>query len=142
MTRPYPPLHCPIFRRIHIVPGAFDFVGVAVVALVGIDPLARLKEVPQNLVENFNVGILTSRVWSLNPNQVPREDVDAQLVVKGGFPRVFVGCKGIPLLRDSLLRDSEVSSVDSHCAVVAHIVGTEPALKDDLHLKEAAAAGV
>ncbi len=114
---------------------------MAAVALVGLDPLARLEEVPQNLVENFNVGLLTSRVWPLNPNQVPREDVDAQLVAKGGLPCVFVGRKGVPLLRNSLLRDSEVGSVDGHCAVIAYIVGTEPSLNDDLHLKEAAVAG-
>jgi hypothetical protein len=140
--RPYPPLHCPIFCRIHVVPGAFDFVGVAAVALVSIDPLARLEEVPQNLVENFNVGILTSRVWPLNPNQVPREDADTQLVAKGGLPRVFVGPKGVPLLHNSLLRDSEVGFVNGHCAVVSHIVGTEPALEDDLRTKEAAVMGV
>jgi hypothetical protein len=27
--------------------------------------------VTQNLVENFNVGILTGRVWTLDPHQVP-----------------------------------------------------------------------
>ena len=46
VTRPYPPLHRPIFCRIHVVPGAFDFVGVDTVSLVGIDPLAWLKKVP------------------------------------------------------------------------------------------------
>jgi hypothetical protein len=142
LTCPYPPLHRPIFRRINVVSGAFDFVGVAMVALVGLDPLARLEEVTKNLVINFNVSILTCRVWTLDPNQVPRKDVDAQLVAKGGFPRVFVGRKGVPLLCDSLLRDLEVGSVDGHRAVVSHIVGTEPSLEDDLRTKEEAAAGV
>ena len=32
--------------------------------------------------------------------------------------------------------------VNGHCAVVSHIVGTEPALADNLRTKEAAAAGV
>ncbi len=54
VTRPYPPLHHPIIRRIHVIPGAFDFVGVAAVALVGLDPLARLKEITQNLIKNSN----------------------------------------------------------------------------------------
>ncbi len=111
-------------------------------ALVGLDPLARLNEVTQNLVKDFNVSILTCRVWTLDPNQVPREDVDAQLVAKGGLPRVFVGHKGVPLLRDSLLRDSEVGSVNGHRAVVSHIVGTESALEDDLRTKEGAVAWV
>ncbi len=138
VTRPYPPLHRPIFRWINIVSGAFDFVRVAAVALVGLDPLARLKEVTQNLVENFNVGILTCRVWTLDPNQVPRKDVDTQLVAKGGLPRIFVGRKGIPLLCNSLLQDSEVGSVNCHRAVVSHIVGTKSALEDNLRTKEAA----
>ena len=142
VTRPYPPLHCPIFRRIHIVPGASDFVRVAVVALVGLDPLARLEEVPQNPVKIFNVGKLTSRVGTLDPQQVHCEDVDAQLVAKGGLPRVFVGRKGVPLLCDSHLRDSEVGAVNGHCSVVAHIVGTEPALEDDLRLRGAVVVGV
>ncbi len=142
VTRPYPLLHCPIFRWIHVVPGAFDFVRVAMVALINLDPIARLMEVPQNLVDNFNVGILTSMVWPLNPNQIPCEDVDAQLVAKGGLPHLFLRCKGIPLLRNSLLRDLEVGSVDGHCAVVAHIVSTKPALEDYLRLKEDAVAGV
>jgi hypothetical protein len=51
-----------------------------------------------------------------------------------------VGRKGVPLLRDSLLWDSEVGSVDGHRAVVAHIMGTESALEDDLRTKEAAVA--
>ena len=135
MTRPYPPLHCPIFRRIHVVPGAFDFVGVAAVALVDLDLLARLEEVTQNLVKDFNVSILACRVATLDLHQVPYKDVHPQLVLQGRLPCIFVGCKSIPLLRDSLLRDSEVGSIDGHRAVVAHIVGTEPAFKDNLRSK-------
>jgi hypothetical protein len=62
VMRPCPPLHRQILCQIRIVPGALYFVGVAVVALVGLDPLARLEEVTQNIVGNFNVGILTGRV--------------------------------------------------------------------------------
>jgi hypothetical protein len=94
---PYPPLYRPIFRRINVVSGAFDFAGVAAIALVVLEPLARLDEVMQNLVKDFNDSILTRRVWTLDPNQVPRKDVNAQLVAKGGLPRVFVGRKGVPL---------------------------------------------
>ena len=72
VARPHPPLHRPILRRIRVIARAFDFVRVAVVPLVGLDPLAQLEEVPQNLVENFNVGILTGRVRPLDPHQVPR----------------------------------------------------------------------
>jgi hypothetical protein len=123
MMCPHPPLHCPILCRICIVPGALYFVGVAAVALVGLYPLTRLKEVMQNFVKNFNVGILTGRVWTLDPYQVPCKDVHTQLVAQGGLPHVLVGREGIPLLHDSLLRDGEVRSINCHGAVVAHIVG-------------------
>jgi hypothetical protein len=53
VPRPHPPLHSPILRRIHVVPWTFDFVGVAAVPLVGLEPLARLEEVTQNLVKNL-----------------------------------------------------------------------------------------
>jgi len=59
---PHPPLHRPVLCQIRVVPGALYFVGVAVVALVGLDPLAKLEEVTQHIVGNFNVGILTGRV--------------------------------------------------------------------------------
>ena len=72
-------------------------VQVGPVALVGLDLLARLEEVTQNFVENCYVGILTGRVWSLDPHQVPCKDVDAQLVAQGELPRVLVGREGVPL---------------------------------------------
>ena len=136
------PLHWPIFCWMCAISRAFDFVRVPAAPLVSLNLLARLKEVPQNLVENFNVGELTGRVGTLDPHQVPCEDVDAQLVAEGGLPCVLVGFKGVPLLRDSLLRDSEVGAINRHCAVVANIVGTEPALEDYLYLRGAAVAGV
>ena len=43
VTRPHPPLNCPILHQIRVVPWTFDFVGVA--AVPGLDPLARLEEV-------------------------------------------------------------------------------------------------
>ncbi len=78
----------------------------------------------------------------MDPHQIPRKDVNAQLVAEDELPSVLVGRKGVPLLRNSLLRDLEVGVVDGHRAVVAKIVGIEPAFEDDLHLRGAAAAGV
>jgi len=48
MLHPHPPLHRLLLSRIHVISGAFDFVRVAAVAVahVGLDPLARLKEMP------------------------------------------------------------------------------------------------
>ena len=51
---------------------------------------------------------------------------------QGGLPRVLVGAEGIPPRHGSLLWDAEVGAIDRHEAVVAHVVGTEPALKVDL----------
>ena len=89
MPRPHSPLHSPIFRRNHVVPRQDS-------------PRRPRQEVTQNFVENCYVGILTGRVWPLNPHQVPCKDVDAQLIAKGGLPRVLVGREGVPLRRDSL----------------------------------------
>ena len=142
VTHPCPTLHPPILRRIYVVPRALDLVRVTTVALIGLDPLAWLKEVPQNLAENFYVSELTSKVGTLNPHQVPHQDhVDAQLEAEGGLPCILVGRKGVSLLYKSLLRDSEVCTIHGHCAVVAYIVGTKPALKDYLCLRGAAAGG-
>jgi hypothetical protein len=135
VTRPHPPLHSPILCRICVIPRTFDFVRVAAVPLVVLDPLARLEEITQNLVENFNVGILTGRIRTLDPYQVPRENVDPQLLAQGGIPRVLVGCKGVPLCRNSLLRDAEVRTAHSHCAVVEHVVHAQPALRVNLCLR-------
>ncbi len=135
VTRPYSPLHRPILRRIRDIPRAFYFVGVAVVPLVGLDPLARLEEDPQNLVENCNVGILTGRVWPLDPNKVPCKDVHSQLVAQGGLPRILVGTEGVSLCHGSLLGDVEVRAVDCHGAVVEHVVRAQPALEVDLRLR-------
>ena len=71
MPCPHPGLHHPILRQIRIISGAFEFVGVAAVALVGLAPLARLtriKEVANNLVENDNISLLTSTVGILDPD--------------------------------------------------------------------------
>jgi hypothetical protein len=83
---------------------------VAAVALVvaGLDPLARLEEMPSNFAENVNICELTSRVGTLDPHQIPSEDVNAHLVAQqGGLHCVLVVCgvgrKDVPLLWDSLL---------------------------------------
>ena len=44
VTRPHFPLHCLIPQQICVIGGTFDFVGVAAVPHVGLDPLARLEE--------------------------------------------------------------------------------------------------
>jgi hypothetical protein len=132
VMRPHPPLHRPILRRICVVSRTFDFVGVAAVPLVGLDPLARLEEVTQHFVKYINVGILTGRVRPLDPHQVPREDVHPQLIAQGGLPRILMGREGVPLRRGSLLGDAEVRALHGHRAVVEHVMRAQPALEDNL----------
>lgn len=60
---PYPPLHGQLLRRVDRVLRTLDLVRVADIPVVGLDPLVRAEEVPQNLVENLNISVLTSRFW-------------------------------------------------------------------------------
>jgi hypothetical protein len=86
MSRPQPPLHCLLLRRIHVISGAIHLlICVAEVALVGLDPITRLKEVRADFLKNFNIHILTGRVGTLDPRQAPCEYVGAQLVAQGGL---------------------------------------------------------
>ena len=103
--------------------------------LIGLDLRARLKKITENLVQYFNVGILTGRVRPLDPYQVPCEDVHPQLVAQGGLPCVLVGREGVLLCCGSLLGDAEVGSIDCHPAVIEHVVHTKSALEDNLCLR-------
>ena len=73
----------------------------------------------------------TSGVGSLHPDEIPLEDVDAKLVAEHGLACVLVGTKGVPLLGNSLLLDSEVGSIDCHETIVQLVVD-EMALEVDL----------
>ena len=86
MSRPQPPLHRLLLRRIHVISGAIHLICVAEVALVGLDPITRLKEVRADFLKIFNIHILTGRVGTLDPRQAPCEYVGAQLVAQGGLP--------------------------------------------------------
>jgi hypothetical protein len=111
MSRPHPPLHHLLLHRICVISGSFHLIRVAPVALVGLNWLARIKEAHEDFVENLNVYIHTGRVRTLDPHQVPRADVNTQLVAQGGLPRVHVGHKGIPLFCNFFLGDAKVSPV-------------------------------
>ena len=64
---------------------------MAAVAFVSLNPLTRLKlkEVCADFAEHFNLGILTSRVETLDPHQITCKDVDAQLVAQGRLPLIY-----------------------------------------------------
>ena len=74
--------------------------------------------------KNLDIRPGAGGVGSADPNQIPRKDIHTQLIAEHGLPRVFVGTKGVPPHRGTLLLDAEVGSVDQHQAVVAHVVGS------------------
>ncbi len=80
VPRPGCQLHAKILNRIAAVVGTLDLVQEADVATVGFDALARLKEVGQDVIEEFDIRPGTSGVWPPNPHQIPGEDVYAKLI--------------------------------------------------------------
>jgi hypothetical protein len=114
VTHPYPGLHHPVLRRVCSVLWAFYFIHVPGIPVVGLEQLARVKEVMRNLLKD----LLTGGLGALDPNQVPPQDADAQLVAEGGLAVVFVGCKDIPLHCHSLLQDAEANPNDCHETVL------------------------
>ncbi len=79
MTRPRQTLHAYVLSRVAAIVGTLDLVRVPHVAFVGIDTLARLEIVRENTVKKHDVGPRTGGVRSLDPNQIPREDVHLKL---------------------------------------------------------------
>ncbi len=65
------------------------------------------------------------------PNQIPREDVQPELVAECGLACVLVGTKEVPLPCCTLLLDAEVGAIDCHQTIVANVVD-EMALKNNL----------
>ena len=85
MLRSHPGLHFSFSAGFALFAKHFTLFAIrmAVVALISLDPLAPLKEVGVDFVKYFNVGILTSRV-----DQVPCQNINAQLVAQTGLSRV------------------------------------------------------
>ena len=42
-------------------------------------------------------------VRSLDPDQIPHQDIDSKLVLERGLAHILVGTEEVPLLRDPLL---------------------------------------
>ena len=74
---------------------------MAAVALIGLDKLAWFKEVCEDFDENFNFSILTGRAGTLDPHQVPCQNINARLVAQGGLPRVLVRHEDVALFCES-----------------------------------------
>jgi hypothetical protein len=98
MTRPHPPLHCPLLRRsVHIL-WTLDIVGVSDVPLVNLDSLPWVQEMMQFFVEYFDICVLTHGVRTLDPHQVPPQDTHAQLIAEGGFPCILRDANAFPFV--------------------------------------------
>ena len=131
VPRPHPFLHCQLLCRGDVIEWALYLVGVPKVAVIGLDAFISLKEVGKDGIKNLDVRLLAGGVRTLNPDEVPPPNVDAQLILQGGLAGVLVGCEGVPLLCLPFLGDLKVGSVDRHQAVVADVVN-EPSIKINL----------
>ncbi len=84
------------------------------VAVVGLDAFVWLKEVRQTGGEDLDVGSRPGGVRALDPHQVAHQNVNAQLVAKGGLPCILVGPKRVALLCSPLLGNTEVHPIHRH----------------------------
>ncbi len=96
-------LHHPVLHRVAVVVWALYLVRAPDVAVVGLDTLSWLEAVCKNAVKKFNVGVLTRGVGSRDPNQIPRENINPELVAKRRLAGIFERSEGVPLPCDSLL---------------------------------------
>ncbi len=91
--------------------GALDLVRVPTVAVVGLNAFVWLEEVRQTGGEDLDVRPRPGGVRALDPHQVAHQNVNAQLIAKGGLPRILVGPKRVAFLCSPLLGDTEVRPV-------------------------------
>ena len=62
------------------------------IPIAGLNTLTRFWKVAKNLVENYNVGITGWVLGTLDPHQVPRQDVNPQACTLG-WTRRTLHCK-------------------------------------------------
>ncbi len=105
-------LHPLVLDRVAWVVRALDLVGGANVAIVGLNALARLKEVPKDLVEDLDVGELSGWIGTLDPHQVPTQNTYPGLVPEGGLARILVGGKPVACGCLPCLRDPKICPID------------------------------
>ena len=91
MVRLHMTLYSLIGDRVARVVRAHDLVHCAGVAVVGLNAIAWLEEVAEDLVKD-----LDGRVRSIDPHKVPPKDTHPNLMSVGGLPCILVGCEGIP----------------------------------------------
>jgi hypothetical protein len=107
-------LHLEVLNGVDIILGALDLVRVPMVAVISLDAFVWLKEVRQTGGEDLDVGPHPGGVRALDSHQVAHQNVNAQLVVNGGLPRILVGSERAALLCSPLLGDTEVHPIHRH----------------------------
>ena len=83
MTRPHARLHCEILRWIGPILWALDVPRMPAITTVCLNALVGIQEVNKDFIEDCNVVVLPSRVWTLDPYQVASADANAELIPKG-----------------------------------------------------------
>ncbi len=135
MARPGRRLHPQILGGVAVIVRTFHLVRAANVAVVGLDALAWLEEVREDVVKDLDVHPSAGRVGSRDPHQIPGKDVNPELVSERGLARILVGAKEVPLLCNPLLLDAVVGTVDCHQTIISLVV-FETAFKHNLRFRE------
>ena len=131
MAQPGRRMHPQILGGVAVIVWTFHLVCAANVAVVGLDALARLEEVGEDVVKDLDVRPSAGRVGSRDPHQISGKDVDSELVSERGLAPILVGTEEVSLLCDPLLLDMVVSTVNCHQTIILHVV-FEMAFKHNL----------
>jgi hypothetical protein len=111
----------PHLNRVAWVVLALDLVVGANIAIVGLDMLACLVEVPKELVEDLDVGELSGWIGTLDQHQVPTQNANPNLVPEGRLARVLVGGKPVAGGPFPCLRGPKIRPIDWHEAVITYV---------------------
>ncbi len=102
--RQHPKIRC----RVAVLVGALDLVGVPHIAVVGLNVFAWREGVHKGVHKNLDIRPRAGGVWPLDPDQIPRKDVNPELVTEpglgrtGGYVLLYDGSQGLhhePLLQ-------------------------------------------
>ena len=83
------------------------------------------------LSKNDDVRTLTRWIGSLDPHQIPLNNVNAKLISKSAFPLELVRGKWVALYSRALLGDVAVGAIDAHQAIV-HTATLFPVIENNL----------
>ena len=83
VSRPDASLHRKILSGVTVVIWALDFIGVPDVPVVSFDSLSWLEKVRELVHEDLDVRPGAGGVGSADPDQIPRENINAELISQG-----------------------------------------------------------